>query len=262
MATIKKAVVKRADLPPLIIQPVGESKYFTISNVQPTTYNSKPAFLYTTSVAHTFKKGDTVTIVQTDAGATSPFAFDNIEVAFVSSDNLTQFIVYGSSLTPYTIATQLQVFRIPESYYVRYRIVSEDFNRTSHWSPVYSLAALYQDYEDPDSVSIKFLIPDPLDMGTSSVFITWDMPSQSVSTQNYDVYISWGTSLSAVEGYSYYATVAGNQITVPIGAGSLLIPSNIVSIKVAVQVSTLPLKKRVSSLTVAESSILGLYQYS
>ena len=261
MATIKKAIVKRSDLPPLVVQPVGESKWFTITNVQQTTYNSKPAFLYTTETNHTFKKGDTVSIIEA-LGAANPFEFDSIEIAFVPPDNLSQFIVYGSSIEVFVPATQLKVFRIPESYYVRYRVVSEDLNRTSHWSPVYSLTALYQDYEDPDSVSIRFIIPDPLDLASSSVFIKWDMPSESVSTQNYDVYIAWGTSATVVEGYSYYATVAGNQITVPLGAGSALLPSNILSIKVAVQVSTLPLKKRISALTVAESTILELFQNS
>lgn len=261
MANIKKAIVKRSDLPPLVVQPVGESKWFSITNVQSTTYNSKPALLYTTSVPHSFKKGDTVTIFEENATLTS-FAFDNIEIVSVPNDNLEQFIVYGSSAVAFDVTLSLKVFHIPESYYVRYRVVSEDLNRTSHWSPVYSLAALYQDYEDADSVSIKFMIPDPLDLDSSSVVIKWDMPSQSISTQNYDVYIAWGTSATAVEGYYYYATVAGNQITVPLGAGSTLLPSNILSIKIAIQISTLPLKKRISSLTVAESPILELFQNS
>lgn len=250
MAVIRKAIVKRSDLPPLVIQPIGESKYLAITNAEVVQYENNDAIIYSTQLDHGFKAGDTLEIIAPE-GITSPFAFANIKVLAVPVGETKRFYVSGFSATAFD-GTNLLVARIPEQYYVRYRIVSEDLNRVSHWSPVYALTGLYQELENLGNLTIS------LDASEQFIFINWDMPSDAVSTQNYDVYVAWGETTTSVESYNYYATISGNSIIIPIGANSLLSTGSIVSVRVAVQTSTLPSKKRVSTLTVAESVVTEL----
>lgn len=75
-------------------------------------------------------------------------------------------------------------------YGVRYRIVSEDRNRTSHWSPTYLLDALYTYV----SGQIKF------SKTSTVVTVTWDKVEIKKGTtsigkiRDYEIWVKWGKS--------------------------------------------------------------------
>ena len=246
MANIKKGIVKRSDLPPLVIEEIGQGKYFEIQTVQVTTYNGSPAILYTTFFNHNLKTGDTVEITSV---TTTDYAFTNVQIIGIPAGQSNQFYIAGTTEEVFSSALELKVARIPEQYYVRYRIVSEDLNRVSHWSPIYALTGIYQQLENLGNMTIE--------ESTSGEFIIvkWDMPQDSISTQNYDIYVAWGSTSTSVGEYNYYATISGNNIVIPVSISPITSPQ---AVQVSVQTSTLPTKRKVSSLTVAESGITQL----
>jgi hypothetical protein len=81
-------------------------------------------------------------------------------------------------------------------YLLRYRIISEDKNRTSHWSPIYSLDAT----ESIESVSSSIEVTD------TGVTVTW---GDANDRSEYDIFVSFGTlSGGAInyEPYSYHGS--------------------------------------------------------
>jgi hypothetical protein len=100
------------------------------------------------------------------------------------------------------------------SYQVRYRVVSEDKNRSSHWSPIYKLGSTSTFDEvgfdinniSTTNISHNISIDKPNHMSS----ITWTMPAlliinptttekilqeQQASIKNFDVYVQWKTGL-------------------------------------------------------------------
>jgi hypothetical protein len=77
-----------------------------------------------------------------------------------------------------------------EGYLFRFRIVSEDKNRTSAWSPVYSL--------DPDYV--YDLGVAALTVSGSILTVSWDAVNIVINEENvrlvnnYDIWVSWNGS--------------------------------------------------------------------
>lgn len=102
-----------------------------------------------------------------------------------------------------------------QNYLVRYRIVSEDKNRTSHWSPYYSLAK-------PASQQINCSV----EVSTNIVTMVWEQPSSPIN--QYDIYFK----LDSQE-WRYVASSISTQF-------STLIPESTETIQVAVQVPTYP----------------------
>ena len=103
-----------------------------------------------------------------------------------------------------------------QSYTVRYRIVSEDKNRTSHWSPYYSLEVA----SEPDlecSVSISNRI----------VNMVWASPENEIVV-SYDIYFKYGAAER-----KYVATTLVNQF-------SSLIPASVSTLSVSLHRSTYP----------------------
>lgn len=262
--TLKKAIIKRSELPPLYLQNIENAQYITIENAQYLAPSESPfadtaVILYTTLTPHSFKSSDTVEIKsdQTDPFA-NVFTSKGIEVFNVPANN--QFYVQ-KAITPTSLEDiVLSVAPLAEQYLIRYRIVSEDLNRTSHWSPIYALTNVYQELASINTVTLS------MDAGETFINARWNMPNEETSSQNYDVYVAWGNLLDesnnpvGVGNYNYYSTVSGNITQIPVGA---TVPppevggasENFRSIKVAIQRSTLPNKQRVASLTIAESEI-------
>jgi hypothetical protein len=114
-------------------------------------------------------------------------------------------------------------------YFVRYRVVSNDKNRSSHWSPYYFL---------PNGVIPKVLCSVTV-TGTSIKVINmvWrhprisnDADADEISIfKEYDVYIK--TNLS--DKWSHLDTVSATSFTT-------LVPSGVTSFQVAVQVPVYP----------------------
>ena len=99
------------------------------------------------------------------------------------------------------------------SYEIRYRVVSEDRNRSSHWSPIYKVGetSTYDetgfDIEDIAGTSIPHNVY--IDDSNHTAAITWTMPSLLItnptdeqeltqvyegSIKSFDVYVQWKTS--------------------------------------------------------------------
>jgi hypothetical protein len=109
-------------------------------------------------------------------------------------------------------------------YLIRYRIISEDKNRTSHWSPIQSLSAL------------PFIerVSGDLQISNSSLAVTaiW---GESPLTSSYDIFVSFGTynlgTLSVVwEDYVYKSSLTSPSY-------SFLRPTSVTDIRLKIQLS-------------------------
>lgn len=142
-------------------------------------------------------------------------------------------------------------------YNVRYRIVSEDKNRISYWSKIYSVTAppvTLLDYTVFTRTSDKLL------------YATWN-PKADQGITAFDLYIKWvGNQNESLYPWEYTTTVNSNSY-------SMAFPSTIVDpttlgtetpkkVKVAVQRPTYPKEKEnyptVSSVTLFESTLINL----
>jgi hypothetical protein len=104
---------------------------------------------------------------------------------------------------------------VSQNYLVRYRIISEDRNRSSHWSPYYSLINA-----PSEQVTCSVQIIE------NSVTMIWKKPNSAVS--QYDIYfkINGGS-------WAYIASSTSTQF-------STLIDESTSTIQVAIQVPTYP----------------------
>jgi hypothetical protein len=102
-----------------------------------------------------------------------------------------------------------------QSYLVRYRIVSEDKNRSSHWSPYYSVAK-----DAPEQVTCSVQIIE------NSVTMIWKQPTSIVN--QYDIYFKLNN-----ESWNYIASSTSTQF-------STLIDEVATTIQVAIQLPTYP----------------------
>lgn len=123
-----------------------------------------------------------------------------------------------------------------QEYLVRYRIVSEDKNRTSHWSPQYKLAV------DPVS-ELGVVNSVSLDSTGAVINLLWNPPSDV--NLDFDIYVKWGT-----EDYKYLTSVKSPT-------HSLIVLPGYTKVRFAVQVPTFP-KSRFDQATLFESSEIAL----
>lgn len=128
-----------------------------------------------------------------------------------------------------------------EKYVIRFRIVSEDKNRVSHWSPQYLLEPKPLELADDDRISVT--------SGNGILAISWE-ELEPGSVAPYDVWVAWGTQSGSTGLSEFKATVSGNYVTIPI-------PDGKVSAQVFVQNMTVP-RKQLPSLVVAQTSVLDL----
>lgn len=129
-----------------------------------------------------------------------------------------------------------------EKYIVRYRIISEDRNRSSSWSPQYFVSPNEIIVEENTGI-------EQIQIIGSLLSLVWELPSTD-TTQKYDVFIAWGTSEGSVGLTSYVGTVSGNYINIPV-------PVTAVSLKARIQAMSLP-RKITDRLLVAETSVLNV----
>lgn len=128
-----------------------------------------------------------------------------------------------------------------ESYVVRYRIISEDRNRVSHWSPQFYVSANAPEVEDLSNIEVT--------KSQDSIIVTWNLDDDAEIPQT-DVFVAWGSDMSGVGLYEYYATVIATSITIPI-------PNGKGSVDVRVQLSVYP-RRLVDSRLIADSGIQSL----
>lgn len=106
-----------------------------------------------------------------------------------------------------------------QEYSVRYRIVSEDKNRYSHWSPYY-----YLPVQTISQVQCSVVVTNKV------VNMVWQQPS-GLAIKQYDIYFKTGTGPSAV--WEYMASTTTTQF-------STLIANTVSTLTVAVQLPTYP----------------------
>lgn len=106
---------------------------------------------------------------------------------------------------------------VSQNYLVRYRIVSEDKNRSSHWSPYYSLPNAPSEQVD---CSVQIV--------NNSVTMIWRHPESLI--QQYDIYFKLNGG-----DWEYIASSISTQF-------STLIDESATTIQVAIQVPTYPKK--------------------
>lgn len=174
-----------------------------------------------------------------------------IEVAGVSSDDQVGQKAFASATTLKSITNTKKV-TIPKAslppinsdeqkYIVRYRIVSEDRNRVSHWSPQYLLA--------PQPLEVSQYYDIDVNVSVGFINVIWQLP-EAETVPNYDVFVAWGTSPGSVGLPAYFATISGNSAIIPIPTGSQ-------SVRVTVQGLTYP-KSYLESMILTQSGIVAL----
>ena len=128
-----------------------------------------------------------------------------------------------------------------EQYVVRYRVISEDRNRLSHWSAQHLINL------EPAQV----LETNIITVGTGFITVNWTQDVDSISAL-YDIYVSWGfTNNSSVGTAEYFGTVSGSVATIPIPSGAL-------AAKVYVQTVSYPKGVISPSAIIAESPVTAL----
>jgi hypothetical protein len=96
---------------------------------------------------------------------------------------------------------------VTEKYDVRYRIISEDKNRASHWSPITTI--------DPQYV----YVPGEITIVSSGITtVVWDTVTIKIGNQvirqakDYDVWVKWSKAAGTGD-FNYVQRVSGNSIS-------------------------------------------------
>jgi hypothetical protein len=142
-----------------------------------------------------------------------------------------------------------------EKYVVRYRIISSDRNRISHWSPQFFVSPIPIDFESFDTEQERNIV---IYQSGASVIIKWNVsPSAreefnknpNLELTSYDVYLGWGYSnQTSTDPIQYYATSSGNYLTIPIPTPA---PE---AVRVVVQTITYP-RQYAAAVAVADTGV-------
>jgi hypothetical protein len=142
-------------------------------------------------------------------------------------------------------------------YVVRYRIISNDRNRVSHWSPQFLVSLTPPNFEAAEDRNISVTVAG------STLVVRWNISAKAQAEFNknpkleltsYDVYLVWGDSPTSTNPIgsptAYYATSSGNYLTVPIETGRE-------SVRIVVQAITYP-RKYTPAVAIADSGVVAL----
>jgi hypothetical protein len=117
----------------------------------------------------------------------------------MADQNIKKFIIKQDDLP--TIDSLTQKFN------VRYRIISEDKNRLSHWSPILSI--------DPEYI----YVPGNINIVSSGITtVVWDTVTIKIGTntirqaKDYDVWVKWSKA-AGLGDFNYVQRVSGNSIS-------------------------------------------------
>lgn len=102
---------------------------------------------------------------------------------------------------------------------VRYRVISEDRNRFSHWSPIYRI-----DYPVVTKLTgVQNVHANAIGSNPKTITITWNVPSPTIysNTETFDVFLQWKSSTSTVTiPWFYAATVTAKTFSVLVPASN------------------------------------------
>jgi hypothetical protein len=107
-----------------------------------------------------------------------------------------------------------------KTYVLRYRFISEDKNRTSHWSPVYKIIA--------EDTPVEILNSMVIDTNNRVINLTWE-PQLNIG--EYHLYVKWNNL-----DWQYYGKTSQTNY-------SIVYSSDKEYINVAVQTNTIPLER-------------------
>ena len=130
-----------------------------------------------------------------------------------------------------------------QSYLVRYRIVSEDRNRASHWSPRYKVNVepeIDRELDPPEDWIPHSVVASE---NKQIINIVWTPPANLKS--DFDLYVKWGT-----DDFKYFESMQTSSYTI-------LVPLGYTAAEFAVQVPTFP-KERFLKATLFESDPVSL----
>lgn len=132
---------------------------------------------------------------------------------------------------------------VSQNYLVRYRIVSEDRNRASHWSPRYKVNVepeIDRELDPPEDWIPHSVVASE---NKQIINIVWTPPANLKS--DFDLYVKWGT-----DDFKYVASMQTSSYTI-------LVASGYNAAEFAVQVPTFP-KERFLKATLFESDPVSL----
>lgn len=138
-------------------------------------------------------------------------------------------------------------------YVVRFRIISEDLNRMSHWSPQYLI--------NPTPIDLSAAVDKNITLthNGSLLVAQWNVSAAaqiefqknpSLSVNNYDIYVGWGSQPGSTGPLEYFGTITGNSAIIPIPQGKQ-------SVRVLVQTMTYP-RKVLPSVAIADSAVFDI----
>ena len=84
---------------------------------------------------------------------------------------------------------------VTKKYTVRYRIVSEDRNRVSHWSPQYSISPVALTKAEYSALTVT--------KSSGLLVFNWQTNAEE-SVSSYDIYVAFGSSAGSVGATNYY----------------------------------------------------------
>jgi len=120
-------------------------------------------------------------------------------------------------------------------YVVRYRIISEDQNRFSHWSPIRELAI-------PSPLQVTGDLAINISNGGGQASLVW---GDEESRPSYDIFVSFNG-----EDYFYHGTSPTHQY-------GFILESGTTSVQAAVQIESVN-KERSSQIQIFESQAISL----
>jgi hypothetical protein len=102
-------------------------------------------------------------------------------------------------------------------YIFRYRIVSDDKNRFSAWSPQYRLQAptisQIMAANNVASLPIPSYSVQTASGGEKVATVSWNIPAIFSSVEKYDVYIKWGSS-TGTNAWEFFKTVSAGTFVI------------------------------------------------
>jgi len=93
-------------------------------------------------------------------------------------------------------------------YLLRYRIISEDKNRTSHWSPIYSLN-LANVKKGDKVISLISPVTSSIEVTDTNILVSWGDANEKSS---YDMFVSFGTLSGGTINYEPYSYSGSSPI--------------------------------------------------